>query len=406
MPQPLHPEMSIRVAEKHGIRRFLYPLQAELDFELPSELLLVDASGAVVPQHIDRSIPGKTTVRFAISMAPNETALLRFEPANGRVSVIPDPLKIMTDGGKIRSEQEKIAFEFGEDGLLSSVVYDGVEHLNHPMRLASVASMFQAHDGPTPTVKNYGNLNGTVEGEISGPRSYYPTIQCRSHMTSCKSWIEFEANLLPSQRMNEDSLAIEVPTNPAVAGQISRDLKSVNVIKIRLSLAKTSTTQTLDFGFGNGAYTRLEHGVIDGCALQVEFANSDRPNYTISTSQHRPNGERPGGNDQPRIDYSGSCESREDAMSRLWIHWNEPSKALAIAITHLAKCWNNVQILCSLSGEIQITLVSEMDVLNVDDNSFKISYHFLNAIPPIAAATNPASIICKPEVTVERVKPC
>ena len=375
----------IRVSEVHGLRRFLYPLSVVL--ELPSQSKIdanavaletstgvrsrertnpsmsVEeslATGVAVPTQLLFIAPRKIRLDFAVSLAPHETLDLRL--ISGVPAAIPDPLNIE---GWV-SRQERLTMEFGPDALVRSVHYDGIEHLRGPLRIerkgetvvshtdlrqipqsaAPERSEDSAHITPalTPITAGFGVTGYYTDGQ---------TAVTTSEITACKSWI-----------------AVRNSSRPGVADNLV----------FTLPFAASGSNLLCDFGLGGGIYTRL----VRSSGASVRLVINSEKGWSLSN----------GG----RVDYMGQSADWDALRPQLWFHVVDDEKALAVAITQIPRTTSEVAIEIAASGDIAIGFIPD-DSRNVAVD-FEVYFHFLNAVPAIAAATCPQSILLRPVVEV------
>ena len=360
------------VEEMGGIRRFLYPMKVRLPAiyrRSIGKLAVAEADGRLVPSHV-ADTPTGVQCAFALSMAPFETRELNLVLAGSApLATIPDPLMIEASEDGLVSKQDRVSFGIARMGLLRSVVYDSTEHLAGPLSITlDGAPMAASGDGlPIGLQSPVSNLSAEfgVAGEYTDLRPAKVSGETEIELTCCKSWIEVRHAVL----------------NP----------QPNSVLRFCLPLTVTSSIQTCDFGVGNGIYGKTQAGMAERVVWETDLSQASIARYRVRTQL--PSGEL-------RTDFAGELRGPAEIDSRLWLHWNEPTKALALAITRVSSGCERIAVRLGADGVIESEFLLGRTIAN--PAQFGICYHFLNNIPPIAAATNPASILAKPKVAIVR----
>ena len=360
----------IRVRERHGIRRFLYPLKAAVivlpETWKPGEMKTVGeqygefALQGAHGENLARQILGlkkisEAELHFALSLAPYEVKDLVIVNGTGLVT-LPDPLRITTtlDGG-MKNTQERFTVTINPEGSVGEVVYNGVRHLRGP-------SQIQRNDKiawhSSTTAHNYG-VDGFLQALLLAKSRYDggSFAQTRVELTACKSWVTL-------------THTVEQP-------------KPHDEIVFTLPLAITSPTFTCDFGVGGYVFGKLDSKAAE-VVWHMEFGDLPFAKWTIATAG--------------RVDYVGEVESAEAFLPQRWFHVIDSDKALAVAITKLPDACQSLTVRLTIEGEVSIAFKLGDAVTGHAD--FGVCYHFLNDVPAIAAATNPQSILLPPIVEV------
>ena len=367
--------IKIIVAERHGMRRYLYPVRVKLPSlyrRLVGNLAVAEVDGALVPAVVEATPNGALSCLFAVSLAPHETRELMLVRADPNDAPVPDSIEVVEDDDGFTCRQERV--EFGVESLaqLGSVVYDGQQHLSGPLSITldgHVIEPLESGYRPSMSPSLSGGLGArfTHNGSYTGESSEQPTGRTEIELTACKSWVWVRHQLAGAQ--------------PG------------SLLRFTLPLTVTSPVQTCDFGVGNGAYGKIEPDLIDEIALEIDMSAGRPAQYTIQSHLAR--------EDRARIDYSGEIKQAAHLASKLWLHWVEPTKSLAIAVTEHPK--NCRSIVFRLSDRGVVAVEFEIgDYAPASGAMFEVCCHFLNNIPAIAAATNPASILQPPLASVTR----
>ncbi len=292
--------------------------------------------------------------------------------ADPAMAHVPDPIEVTENEDGFACRQERV--EFGIDSLaqLGSVIYDGQQHLSGPLSITLDGHVVEPLENgyrPSLSPSLSGGLGArfTHSGIYADASSLQPTGRTEIELTACKSWVWVRHQLSGAQ--------------PG------------SLLRFTLPLTVTSPVQTCDFGVGNGAYGKIEPEMIDEIALEIDMTAGRPAQYAIQSHLAREK--------QARIDYAGEIKQAANLASRLWLHWVEPDKSLAIAVTEHPK--NCRSIVFRLSDRGIVAVEFEIgDFAPASGAIFEVCFHFLNNVPAIAAATNPASILQPPFATVAR----
>ena len=366
--------IKIVVAERHGIRRYLYPIRVKLPSlyrRLAGSLAVAEGDGTLVPAVVESSADGDLSCLFAISLAPHESREMMLVLGDPAEAPVPDPIEVAADEDGFTCKQKRVEFEVGSLSQLGSVIYDGQQHLSGPLSITLDGHVVEPLEGSyTPLLSS--SLSGglgarfTHSGVYADDSSIQPTGRTEIELTACKSWVWVRHRLAGAQQGS--------------------------LLRFTLPLTVTSPVQTCDFGVGNGAYGKIEPDLIDEIALEIDMAAGRPAQYAVQSHQAREG--------QARIDYAGEIKQSELA-SKLWLHWIEPTKSLAIAVTEHPKSCRSIVFRLSDRGVAAV----EFEIGEFTPASgavFGVCCHFLNNVPAIAAATNPASILLPPHVGVVR----
>jgi hypothetical protein len=233
------------------------------------------------------------------------------------------------------------------------VVYDGVEHLAGPLAIG-----LQSEANPSPT-RIYGPQNDNLGLATSVTLSDELADSTEFAFTACKSWVTVTHRL--HQMTREGTLVFSLP------------------------LRAIDETPICDFGVGDGVYEKIAG---DAVMWTTEFGQRPFAKWRVSTVNAG----------QERIDYQGEYATREEFAGRSWFHWIERAKALAVAIPPpLPPGMERLVVTICRNGKIDIEFTQPSDATGA---IVSVCYHFLNDIPAIAAATNPASILLPPIVEI------
>jgi hypothetical protein len=157
----------------------------------------------------------------------------------------------------------------------------------------------------------------------------------------------------------------------------------------------------VDLGLGNGAYLRsasadqailieLDSEKRAWCAWRAGYADAatvrDAAMSGDSCEQSF-----------TRIDYAGVAKT-DDVAGRLWLHVIGGRKSAALAIFIAGLHWRRIVIAVEPGGHTTLRVTMAPSHFH----KFSAAVHFLNDIPPVASATNPASILCEPEYAWEK----
>jgi hypothetical protein len=349
----------ITVRETHGIRRFLYPLSAEI--RLPEtyqarQLGLVRQDGQSVPLQVswaDDPAGQLSRLDFALSMAPLETAKLSLCTDQPEVA-IDDPLNIAR-GEPFRSVQRRFAIELGRHGEVLDVIYDNVRHL----RVPSIVTRNGERATLLVTSTTGPSLPLAARINVTSRYSDGCKAHMRSEITACKSWISL-THLLEEPRKGDE-------------------------VVFSLALAVTSPIVTCDFGPGGGIYSKLQAGSVDEVVWRTEFCDAGPVRWSLYSAG--------------RLDYQGQAANSEAYLSERWFHWIDRDKALAVAITQVPKNCRTMSVVLRAAGDVVVSF--ELGDSVAEPAVFGICYHFLNDIPPLSAATSPQSILLPPLVEIQ-----
>jgi hypothetical protein len=348
----------IAVRETHGIRRFLYPLSAEVRLPETSQarrLGLVRQDGQAVPlqlTQVDDAAGHLSHLDFALSMAPGETANLSLCTDQPEVT-IDDPLTI-APGGQLRSKQRRFAIELGRHGEVVDVTYDNVRHLRAP----SIVTRNGERALLLSTTTTGPSLPLAARINVTGRYSDGCKAHTKSEITACKSWISLR-HILEEPRKGDE-------------------------VVFSLALAVTSPIVTCDFGAGGGIYSKLQAGTVDEVLWRTEFCDGGSVRWSLYSAG--------------RLDYQGQAANSEAYLSERWFHWVDRDKALAVAITQVPRDCRTMSVALRAAGDVLVSFKLGDSI--AEPAVFGICYHFLNDIPPLSAATSPQSILLPPLVEV------
>jgi hypothetical protein len=331
------------------MRRFLYPLSVEVPTDPTERPGLATPDGRLLPLQVTPAADGHSRLDFAVSLSPFETLellLLSGQPT----AALDDPLRV-TEAKRLRNTQRRFAVEFDRCGTLHEVVYDGVPHLR----------------AATSVVRNgeQAELAGASAFAAGCPLSaravatgkYADGCQAETHLeiTACKSWVKLRHVL--AQPRPRDELVFWLP------------------------LAVTSATLACDFGVGGGTYGSLQAGSDAEIVWQSEFLPAGGARWSVTAAG--------------RLDYAGEVATAAEYLPQRWFHVVDGRKALAVAVTEVPGCCQEMGVRLRGSGDVAVSFrLGE----TVAASAFGLCYHFLNDIPAVAAATNPQSILLPPVV--------
>ncbi len=347
----------ILVLEKHGIRRFLYPLTSV--FSAPagfdgSAVGLRLPDGLPVPSQVTiQNIGGIPSIclDFALSIGPRETCELQIcrDTAGTRID---DPLVIEAGQG-YRSVQRRFISEFDRQGRLLQATYDGRPHLREPLSLTRNREAAASSREPDFD-------SGHLAARLTATGRYPDSCDCRTtlELTACKSWAK---------------------VRHVLAGPRPGD-----IVRFDLPLAVTAPVLTCDFGIGGGLYGRLQQASRQEIVWHSDFEGGRSLSWSLRNAG--------------RTDFEGHL-SLNDWPSARWFHVIDREKALAVAITEVPHSSSRLDVTLNADGEV--TIEFELGEKPAAPAAFAVCYHFLNDIPPIAAATNPQSILLPPVVITE-----
>ena len=356
----------ISVCETHGIRRFLYPVS----LEIPASLLhpvdragLIMADGRPIPLQVT---PGDTNpglycrLDFAVSLSPLEKLELKLltgeqapQPsASGVMPGVDDPLQI-EEKKRFRSTQRRFSVEFDRCGTLHEVLYDSVPHLRTPASF-SLNGRPAALEGAAAFAAGF-----PLSARVTAVGEYPDGCGAVTHLetTAYKSWVMLTHFL--SRAKPGDELVFNLPT------------------------AVSSSVVTCDFGVGGAIYGSLQSETCPEIVWNSEFLRSGGVRWSITSSG--------------RTDYLGETQTVEEHLRQQWFHQVDGRKALAVAVTQIPRCCREMKVTLRANGDVAVAFrIGEAAEVST---AFGLCCHFLNNIPPIAAATNPQSILLPPVVT-------
>lgn len=355
------PLARLRVRETHGIRRFLYPLSAQITLPEGTDantLSLSTIEGQVVPTQATQYGPGRYRLDFALSLAPyqEQEIVLSLQSPQAKIE---DPLAVTlsTDGVALRSRQAKFSLGLDAQGNLMDVVYDGVSHLRAPSAITRSGREMQ-------TVSHAPRVGETLLAAWNTTQGHYdsnagaPDAETRTELTACKSWATVTHTL-------------RVP-------------RLGDRVVFTLPLSALSPTLTCDFGVGGGIYGKLQARGADSVEWRTTFDEGGPVQWILATND--------------RVDYQEKCESAEAYQPQRWFHVLDSGKALAIAVTRVPAECREIAVRLTVAGDVSIAFTLGQTVAEAVE--FGVCYHFLNDVPALAAATNPQSILLPPLVEV------
>jgi hypothetical protein len=351
----------IRVEESDGIRRFLYPLSLTLPWDLTdaAQIRLADIDGQLIPSEAFTR-GKKTRIDFAISLAPHEKR--RFLVVHtSEAPEIPDRLHCSRLPGEgLTTVQERVAFRIDSAGQLASVVYDAVEHLAGPVAFRLDGS------APVSSTLRPGGQTGKLSVTARAQGFYPEDVRFRTDyaLTACKSWIQIDHRV--DRAPGGSTLELAIPLTAPEPGE----------------------TPTCDFGLGSGSYCKID---AEAVVMDAVIGRGPHARWTIS----RVSGEA------ERVDYQDRIGSAAALRSRSWFHWTLASRSIAVAATHLPPACRLLQFHLAADGQLHVA--ATLGANPAPRTRLGICCHFLNAIPPIAAATNPASILLPPALRVSKL---
>jgi hypothetical protein len=363
----------IRVIETHGIRRFLYPLNTTVQLAatvgLDSLRLLTPDSQAIPfqfvsdntwePEEETHSLRRSGKLSFSLSLAPYEDMMLTLAD-DGPLAAIADPLQITLSGEGLRSQQKQFSVALTPQAAIAEVIYDDVAHLS--------GSTTITRNGETPNLNLHPSARlippvTPLHTWVSAQGGYEDgcTAQAITHLVSSKSMIKMHYAQEKTQRVEQEEIIFTLPFNV------------------------TSKTILCDFGVGGGIYGKLQTGVAEEITWQTEGAvpwiDGGPINWSLSTAG--------------RTDYAGTVASISEYRSQCWFHLIDAHKALAVAINQIPWACRAMQVRLNINGMVTIAFTTVAGPVKVS-----LTYHFLNDVPAIAAATNPQSILLPPTVEV------
>lgn len=359
----------LHVIEHDGIRQFLYPLYANLNRELRRQIddgiyTLADEAGTALPTRIVLNGTARG-IWFAHSLTPFADRVLHLVPTDHLVDV-PDAMGAgISRDGTLATTQSRVSFKINSRGSIHSCLYDGFEHLAAP-------SYWTFDSKPLDHERlQWTDLDGIgVHGVgTAGPSD--PAISLQTSVTACKSWIL-------------QGVEFRTRGSAVVSWHLPMNLPGDNLI--------------VDCGLGNGVYLRssapnssilieIDSEKKSWCTWRAGFAK------TADVRQAALSGESCE-SAFTRIDYSSTARTF-DLASRVWLHAIAGQKSAALAVFIGALNWRRLTIVVEPGGYTTLTAL----IGNPGSHGLTGVIHFLNDIPPIAAATNPASILCVPETS-------
>ena len=347
----------IRVRETAGIRRFLYPLRA--DVVLPPDTRLQHLRLSDVANDLPLQVThiGSFRLDFAVSLDPYaERDLILMEGKS--CTLLDDPLCLTkTDASGLLSNQQK-RFQIGllYDGLIRDVVYDCIPILRERLQIS--------RNGELP-VQDGGLLYqaapdfSTVTAWTGGSRRYPDGTACGTgaEITACKSWATVTHKIKQTQPGDE--------------------------IVFTLPLATASPTLTCDFGVGGYVFGKLDEKAPE-IVWQTALGDAPHARWSVATAG--------------RTDYIGEVATAEEFLPQRWFHLIDSDKALAVAITRVPPDCREMTVWMTHEGDVSVAF--KLGDAITCPAEFGVCYHFLNDVPAIAAATNPQSILLPPVVEV------
>ena len=349
----------IRVRETHGIRRFLYPLSVIVEFpewyedsaSSLSTLMGEQQPSQITPIHGNARL-GKR-LDFAVFLNPFADIELELSEGTSPV-IVNDPLNITEEGG-FHNHQQHFWINFGWDGDISKVVYDGVDHLRRRITIHRNGKE-ASYDWRKSAAYTEGcSLNARVLAHSDYQDGC--KAQTRTEISACKSWATI-THTLEQPRPNDE-------------------------IVFTLPLVITARTLTYDFGVGGYVFGKLDEKAPE-IVWRTEFGDRPHARWSVATVG--------------RTDYVGEVETAEAFLPQRWFHLIDSDKALAVAITKVPNDCREMTVRMTLEGDISIAFRLGETISGPAE--FGVCYHFLNDVPAIAAATNPQSILLPPVVEV------
>ena len=222
----------IRVRETAGIRRFLYPLRA--DVVLPSDthlqhLRLFDGSNDF-PLQVTHT--GAFRLDFALSLDPHSKRELVLTEGPSSAS-LDDPLCLTkkSDPGLLFNQQKRFQIGLHYDGLIQEVVYDSIPLLRERLKISRNGELLK-EDGDL--LYNAAPDFSTLAAWTGGSRHYPDDTVCNTNteITACKSWATVTHSI--KQAQPDDEIVFTLP------------------------FAITSPTLTCDFGVGGYVFGKLD----------------------------------------------------------------------------------------------------------------------------------------------------
>jgi len=347
----------IRVRETAGIRRFLYPLSANVELPPDTPLHHLRLSDEENDLPLQVSHIGPFRLDFAASLDPCAEREMVLTEGSSRAS-LDDPLRLTKDRNRrlLLNRQKRFQIGLHYNGMIHEVIYDGILLLRDRLRIL--------RNGELP--EEDGDLFyhaapdfSTVTAWIGGSRRYLDGTACGTdtEITACKSWATVTHKIRKSQPGDE--------------------------IVFTLPLAVTSPTLTCDFGVGGYVFGKLDAKAPE-IVWRTEFGSAPHTRWTVATAG--------------RTDYVGEVATAEEFLPQRWFHLVDSDKALAVAITQVPPDCREMTVRLTHEGDVSIAF--RLGDTITGPAVFGVCYHFLNDVPAIAAATNPQSILLPPVVEV------
>jgi len=358
----------IRVRETSGIRRFLYPLTVTHQFSgtIDTEnLSLQTLDGQAVPLLVSlESAWTETSYRmdFALSLEPLSVIELLLS-RGGESPLISDPLHFgfQEDTNCFRSVQQHFVIDIDWDANVSNVVYDGLSMLRGSGSITCNGETLSKHNVQSSIEYDGIDFEGQslIAAWVKSSGEYKSGIYAAStaDITACKSWAKVSHFKLFPWKGEE--------------------------FIFTLPFAVTSPTLTCDFGVGGYVFGKLDSKATE-IVWHTEFGDAPYARWTVATAG--------------RVDYVGEVGTTEAFLPQRWFHLIDSDKALAVAITKLPESCQSMTVRLTHEGDVAIMFKLGDTVTGPAE--FGVCYHFLNAVPAIAAATNPQSILLPPVVEV------
>lgn len=351
----------IRVRETAGIRRFLYPLHADVVLPPDTHLQRLRLSDGVSDLPLQVTHTGSFRLDFAVSLDPHaERELVLMEGPSS--ASLDDPLYLTKKGDPDLLFNQQKRFQIGllYDGLIQEVVYDNIPLLRERLKISRNGELPQESED---LLYHAAPDFSTVTAWVGGSRQYPDGTACNTNteITACKSWATVAHSIKQAQPGDE--------------------------IVFTLPLAITSPTLTCDFGVGGYVFGKLDVKAPE-IVWRTEFGDAPHARWSVATAG--------------RTDYVGEVATAEEFLPQRWFHLIDSDKALAVAITQVPTDCREMTVRLTHKGDVSIAFrLGGMVADHPDDHAdFGVCYHFLNDVPAIAAATNPQSILLPPVVEV------
>jgi len=347
----------IRVRETAGIRRFLYPLRAQVALlpDTPLQRLRLSDGDNDLPLQVTHS--GLFRLDFALSLDPHaerELVLVEGTPS----ASLDDPLRLTKNNsaGLLWNQQKRFRIGLLYDGTISEVVYDGVTLLRERLRISRNGEPLEEAEG---LLYHAAPDFSAVTAWVGGSRRYPDGAACgtSAEITACKSWATVTHTVKEAQPNDE--------------------------IVFTLPLAITSPTLTCDFGVGGYVFGKLDAKAPE-IVWRTEFGDTPHARWSVATAG--------------RVDYVGEVATAEEFLPQRWFHLIDSDKALAVAVTRVPPDCREMTVRLTHEGDVSVAFKLGDTITGHAD--FGVCYHFLNDVPAIAAATNPQSILLPPVVEV------